>query len=159
MTNIHPSSVVDRNAKIHPTVQIGPFCVVGPKVTLGENVKLVNHVCVDGATTIGDGTTVFPFASLGQPPQSLAYNGEPVELIIGKNNIIREHVTMNPGTARGGAMTASSAATACLPITRWLAGMWLSTTSSGSAAALPYTSSAALVVMPSWVAWLVSKET
>lgn len=105
MTNIHPTAVVDKNAKIHSSVQIGAFCVVGPNVTLGENVKLLNHVCVDGNTSIGAGTTVFPFASLGQPPQSLAYRGEKVELIIGQNNIIREHVTMNPGTAKGGAVT------------------------------------------------------
>ena len=105
MTNIHPSAVIDPKAEIHESVQIGPFCVVGPQVKLGANVRLVNHVCVDGATTIGEGTTVFPFASLGQPPQSLAYKGEPVELVIGRNNLIREHVTMNPGTAKGGAMT------------------------------------------------------
>jgi UDP-N-acetylglucosamine acyltransferase len=105
MTQIHPSAVVDPKAQIDPTVQIGPFCVVGPEVRLGANVRLVNHVCVDGATTVGEGTTVFPFASLGQPPQSLAYKGEPVELIIGRNNIIREHVTMNPGTAKGGGVT------------------------------------------------------
>jgi UDP-N-acetylglucosamine acyltransferase len=95
MTNIHPSAVVDPKAKIDASVHIGAFCVVGPDVTLGKNVRLVNHVCVDGITTIGEGTTVFPFASLGQPPQSLAYKGEHVELIIGKNNIIREHVTMS----------------------------------------------------------------
>jgi UDP-N-acetylglucosamine acyltransferase len=105
MTNIHPTAVVDKSAKIDSSVQIGAFCVVGPNVTLDPNVKLVNHVCVDGNTTIGAGTTVFPFASLGQPPQVLAYKGEKDQLIIGKNNIIREHVTMNPGTAKGGAIT------------------------------------------------------
>ncbi len=105
MTKIHPSAVVDPKAEIHESVEIGPFCVVGPQVRLGANVRLFSHVCVDGATTIGEGTTVFPFASLGHPPQSLAYRGEPVELIIGRNNLIREHVTMNPGTAKGGAVT------------------------------------------------------
>jgi len=105
MTNIHPSAVVDPKAKIDASEHIGVFCVVGADVTLRKNVRLVIHVCVDGITTIGEGTTVFPFASLGQPPQSLAYKGEHVELIIGKNNIIREHVTMNPGTAKGGAVT------------------------------------------------------
>lgn len=105
MTKIHPSAVVDPKAEIHGSVEIGPFCVVGPQVRLGANVRLFSHVCVDGATTIGEGTTVFPFASLGHPPQSLAYRGEPVELIIGRNNLIREHVTMNPGTAKGGAVT------------------------------------------------------
>jgi len=105
MTKIHPSAVVDRDAKVHETAEVGPFCVVGPKVVLGENVRLINHVCVDGHTTIGKGTVVFPFASLGQPPQSLAYKGEDTELVIGENNIVREHVTMNPGTAQGSRMT------------------------------------------------------
>jgi UDP-N-acetylglucosamine acyltransferase len=105
MTKIHPSAVVDRGAQVHETVEIGPFCIVGPKVVLGKNVRLVNHVCVDGRTSIGEGTVVYPFASLGQPPQSLAYKGEDTELVIGANNIIREHVTMNPGTAQGAAVT------------------------------------------------------
>jgi UDP-N-acetylglucosamine acyltransferase len=105
MTKIHPSAVIERGAKVHDSVEVGPFCVVGANVELQEGVKLVNHVCVDGHTTIGKGTMVYPFASLGQPPQSLAYKGEDTKLIIGANNIIREHVTMNPGTAKGGAMT------------------------------------------------------
>jgi UDP-N-acetylglucosamine acyltransferase len=105
MTKIHPTAVVAPSAKIHETVEIGPFCVVGPKVTLHENVRLINHVCVDGRTTIGKGTVVYPFASLGQPPQSLAYQGEETDLIIGANNIIREHMTMNPGTAKGTGVT------------------------------------------------------
>ena len=105
MTKIHPSAVIDPRARIHSSVEIGAFCVVGANVTLGEDVRLINHVCVDGHTTIGQATSVFPFASLGQPPQSLAYKGEDTELIIGKNNIIREHVTMNPGTAKGGGVT------------------------------------------------------
>ncbi len=105
MTKIHPSAVIERGAKVHESVEIGPFCVVGANVVLHENVRLINHVCVDGHTTIGKDTVVYPFASLGQPPQSLAYKGEPTELVIGANNIIREHVTMNPGTAKGGAMT------------------------------------------------------
>ena len=105
MPKIHPSSVVDPGAKIHDSVEIGAFCVVGAKVVLGENVRLYNHVCVDGHTTIGRGTQVFPFASLGQPPQSLAYKGEDTQLVIGENNLIREHVTMNPGTLKGGGFT------------------------------------------------------
>jgi UDP-N-acetylglucosamine acyltransferase len=105
MTKIHPSAVIERGAKVHDSVEVGPFCVVGANVELQEGVKLINHVCVDGHTTIGKGTTVYPFASLGQPPQSLAYKGEDTKLLIGANNIIREHVTMNPGTAKGGAMT------------------------------------------------------
>ncbi|MEQ1866819.1 MAG: acyl-ACP--UDP-N-acetylglucosamine O-acyltransferase [Micropepsaceae bacterium] len=105
MTKIHPTAVVDSGATIHPTVEIGPFCIVGPKVKLGANVRLINHVCVDGRTTIGAGSVLYPFASLGQPPQVLGYTGEDTELIIGENNIIREHMTMNPGTPKGGGVT------------------------------------------------------
>jgi UDP-N-acetylglucosamine acyltransferase len=105
MTKIHPTAVVDPSAKIHPTVEIGPFCIVGSKVTLGAGVRLINHVCVDGRTTIGAGSVLYPFASLGQPPQVLGYTGEDTELIVGENNIIREHMTMNPGTPKGGGIT------------------------------------------------------
>lgn len=105
MAKTHPTAVIDPGAKIHPTVEIGPFCIVGPKVTLGANVRLINHVCVDGRTTIGAGSVLYPFASLGQPPQVLGYTGEDTELIVGENNIIREHMTMNPGTPKGGGVT------------------------------------------------------
>lgn len=105
MTNIHPSAVVDPKAKIAESAVIGPFCVVGPDVTLGESVELVSHVAVAGRTTIGDGTRIFPFASIGHQPQDLKYKGEPSTLEIGKNNQIREHVTMNPGTEGGGMVT------------------------------------------------------
>ncbi len=96
---IHPTAVIEQGAKIAPTAKIGPYCVIGPNVVIGENVELKSHVAVDGHTTIGDGTIVWPFASLGHAPQDLKYKGEPSTLTIGKNNKIREHVTMNPGTA------------------------------------------------------------
>lgn len=105
MTNIHPSSVIDPKAEIAESAIIGPFCVVGPDVRLGESVELVSHVAVAGRTTIGDGTRIFPFASIGHRPQDLKYKGEPSTLEIGKNNQIREHVTMNPGTEGGGMVT------------------------------------------------------
>lgn len=105
MTKIHKTAVVDPKAEVHESVEVGPFCVVGPQVKLDAGVRLINHVCVDGRTSIGKGTVVYPFASLGQPPQSLAYQGEDTQLIIGDNNIIREHMTMNPGTAKGGGIT------------------------------------------------------
>lgn len=97
-STIHPTAIVDPGAKIGEGVVIGPYCVIGPDVTLGDKVELKAHVCVDGITTIGSGTVVWPFASLGHAPQDLKYKGERSELIIGKNNKIREHVTMNPGT-------------------------------------------------------------
>jgi len=103
--SIHPSSVIDPAARLGSDVSIGPFCCIGPDVELGDNVRLVSHVAVDGRTRIGPGTVVYPFASLGHAPQDLKYHNEPSELIIGSNNRIREHVTMNPGTEGGGMVT------------------------------------------------------
>ncbi|MCB9983059.1 MAG: acyl-ACP--UDP-N-acetylglucosamine O-acyltransferase [Rhodospirillales bacterium] len=102
---IHPTAIVADGAKIAEDVQIGPYCVVGPDVTLGRGVQLRAHVVIDGLTEIGEGTIVYPFASLGSPPQDLKYKGEKSRLIIGKNNTIREHTTMNPGTEDGGMET------------------------------------------------------
>ncbi len=104
-TLIHPSAIIDPKAQLGQNVRIGPFSVVGPKVKLGDNVTLHSHVVVEGNTTIGEGTTIFPFASLGHAPQDLKFHGEDSELIIGKNNVIREHATMNPGTEGGGMKT------------------------------------------------------
>ncbi len=102
---VHPSAVVDAAARLGDGVRIGPFCCVGPEVELGDNVTLVSHVVVDGITSIGAGTTVYPFAVLGTPPQDLKYKGERSKLLIGRDNRIREHVTMNPGTEGGGMVT------------------------------------------------------
>lgn len=102
---IHPSAVVDPAARIGEGAVIGPFCLVGPDVELGAGVKLLSHVVVEGRTTVGDGTVIFPFASIGHRPQDLKYKGEPSRLEIGRNNTIREHVTMNPGTEGGGMLT------------------------------------------------------
>lgn len=102
---IHPTAVIDDKATIGENCQIGPFCVVGEHVKIGDNVTLKSHVVVDGHTTVGAGTTIYPFASIGHAPQDLKYHGEPSELIIGENNTIREHVTMNPGTEDGGMKT------------------------------------------------------
>ncbi len=105
MPDIHPSAVVAPEAQIAATASIGPYCVIGPRVVLGERVRLIAHVVVDGITSIGDGTTIYPFASIGHRPQDLKYKGEPSRLEIGRNNQIREHVTMNPGTEGGGMVT------------------------------------------------------
>ena len=105
MPQIHPTAIVERGARLADSVSIGPFCHVGAKVDLGEGVELLSHVVVAGHTTIGDGTRIFPFASIGHQPQDLKYKGEPSRLVIGRNNIIREQVTMNPGTEGGGMMT------------------------------------------------------
>lgn len=102
---IHPSTIIHPGATLGKNVRVGAFSVVGEHVTLGDNVVLHSHVVVEGRTTIGEGTQIFPFASIGHAPQDLKYHGEPSRLIIGKNNMIREHVTMNPGTESGGMET------------------------------------------------------
>ncbi len=102
---IHSSSIVDKNAKISDNVNIGPFCYVGPNVEISENVQLISNIHIEGYTKIGKGTKIFPFASLGTEPQDLKFNNEKNSLNIGENNIIREYVTINPGTAGGGSKT------------------------------------------------------
>ena len=102
---IHKSSVIDPKAKISNKVKIGPFCYVGPNVILNENVELVSNVHVEGNTAIGKGTKIFPFASIGTQPQDLKFKGEKNSLDIGENNLIREYVTINPGTEGGGSKT------------------------------------------------------
>ncbi len=102
---IHKTAVVDKTAKIAPSVEIGPYCVIGPHVELAEGVKLYAHVYVTGYTYIGADTDIFPFASIGCAPQDLKYKGEQSFLSIGRNNIIREYVTIHPGTALGGRKT------------------------------------------------------
>jgi UDP-N-acetylglucosamine acyltransferase len=105
MTSIHPTAIIDAKAEISASAIIGPYCVIGPEVRLGDDVELLSHVVVAGRTTIGAGTRIFPFASIGHRPQDLKYKGEPSTLEIGRNNQIREHVTMNPGTDGGGMVT------------------------------------------------------
>jgi UDP-N-acetylglucosamine acyltransferase len=102
---IHPSAVIGDGARLGADIDIGPFCHVGPEVTLGDGVRLVSHVSVAGDTEVGARTRIFPFASIGHPPQDLKYRGEPVRLIIGDDCLIREGVTMNPGTEGGGSET------------------------------------------------------
>jgi UDP-N-acetylglucosamine acyltransferase len=98
---IDPTARVLDGARLADGVEVGPFCTVGPNVVLEAGVRLVSHVAVDGHTQIGAGSTVYPFASLGSSPQSYHYKGEASRLVIGSNCIIREHVTMNVGTAGG----------------------------------------------------------
>jgi UDP-N-acetylglucosamine acyltransferase len=105
MTDIHPTAIIDPRAEIGSGVSIGPYCVVGPDVKLAEGVTLHSHVVIAGRTTIGARTQLYPFASIGQPPQDLKYHGEPSTLEIGSDNLIREYVTMNPGTEGGGMVT------------------------------------------------------
>lgn len=100
---VHPTAVVAPGARIGTNVKIGPYSVVGEDVVLHDGVELVSHVVVAGRTEIGAGTRIFPFASIGHQPQDLKYSGEPSRLVIGERCVIRENVTVNPGT-RGGTM-------------------------------------------------------
>ncbi|GHT91361.1 acyl-[acyl-carrier-protein]--UDP-N-acetylglucosamine O-acyltransferase [Alphaproteobacteria bacterium] len=98
---IHRTAIVSRNAKIGENVKIGPYSVIGEDVELKDNVEVMSHVCIEGFTTVGEGTKIFPFAAIGYRPQDLKFRGEMSLLIIGKNNTIREYVTMHPGTEGG----------------------------------------------------------
>ncbi|MFK7869564.1 MAG: acyl-ACP--UDP-N-acetylglucosamine O-acyltransferase [Roseobacter sp.] len=105
MAGIHSSAIVEKGAQISPSATIGPFCVIGPEVTIGDDVVLKNHVVVAGHTQIGDETSIFSFSVIGEIPQDLKFKGEKTQLVIGKRNRIREHVTINTGTSGGGGMT------------------------------------------------------
>ncbi len=105
MTKIHESSVVSSEAVLGNDVVIGPYCTISDKVILKDGVELVSHVSLAGDTIIGNNCKIFPFASVGHEPQDLKFKGENSKLIIGNNNIIREHVTINPGTTGGGMIT------------------------------------------------------
>ena len=102
---IHNSSVIDKKAKISKNVKIGPFCYDGPYVELSDGVELISNVHIEGFTKIGKETKIFPFASIGTQPQDLKFKNEKTTLVIGKNNTIREYVTINPGTEGGGLKT------------------------------------------------------
>ena len=101
MANIHATAVVDPSAKLGTRVEIGPFCVIGPDVELGDGVVVHSHAVTTGRPALGEDCQVFPFASLGAAPQDVKFHGEPSTLSIGPKSIIREHVTVNPGTEGG----------------------------------------------------------
>jgi UDP-N-acetylglucosamine acyltransferase len=105
MTTIDPSARIEDGAVIGAGTSIGPFCVIGPHVVIGADCKLMAHVSVAGHTTIGAGCVIYPFAALGGPPQDLSYRGEPTRLEIGEGCCLREGVTMNVGTKKGGGIT------------------------------------------------------
>src|SRR5215468_4724020 len=104
-TNIHPTAVVSQHARIGEDCFIGPYSIVGDEVELGDEVRLESHCVIDGRTSIGEGTQVFPFVSIGLASQDLKYKGEPSETQIGARNNIREFVTIHRGTAGGGMLT------------------------------------------------------
>ena len=102
---IHKTAIVDPNSKISSNVEVGPYSVIGPNVEVGENTIIQSHVSIAGNTKIGKKNKIYPFASIGNDPQDLKFNGEDTKLEIGDNNKIREYVTINPGTRGGGGIT------------------------------------------------------
>ena len=105
MVAIDPTARVAAGAVIGPHVSIGPYCVIGPNVVLGEGCRLIAHVHLAGHTTVGPRTVIYPFASLGAPPQSVKYRGGATRLALGADCDIRESVTMSTGTEEGGGIT------------------------------------------------------
>ena len=102
---IDKTSIIDKNCKIGKNVKIGPFCYIGEGVELSDDIEIFSNVHIEGNTKVGKGTKIFPFASIGTAPQDLKFKGEKNSLEIGENNLIREYVTINPGTAGGGGKT------------------------------------------------------
>ena len=102
---IHPTAIVDPKAKVHLSCVIGPYCVIGAEVELGENCHLISHVTIEGPTKIGIDNGFFPLTSIGLAPQDISYRGEPTLLEIGDHNTVREFVTINRGTVKGGGIT------------------------------------------------------
>ena len=102
---IHPTAVVSPSARVGPDCCVGPYCIIGDEVELGSSVRLESHCVIDGRTSVGDNTHVFPFVSIGLASQDLKYKGEPSETRIGSRNTIREFVTIHRGTAGGGMLT------------------------------------------------------
>lgn len=102
---IHPTAIIEPGAKIESGVKVGPYCHIGSNVHLHQDVELKSHVVIGGYTTIGAKSEIYPFAAIGLAPQDKKYANEPSRLEIGSNNIIREYVTINPGTAQGNMVT------------------------------------------------------
>ena len=102
---IHKTALIDSKAKISENVKIGPYSVIGPQVEIGEGTVVQSHVNITGQTIIGKNNIIYPFASIGNDPQDLKFQGEETRLEIGDNNKIREYVTINPGTKGGGGLT------------------------------------------------------
>jgi len=103
--SIHPTALIDVRAQVPGSCQVGPYCVIGADVELGENCRLISHVAIEGPTKIGAHNTFFPFCAIGMAPQDVTYKGETTRLEIGEHNEIREYVTINRGTVKGGGLT------------------------------------------------------
>ena len=102
---LHQTAIISAQAQLGAHVKVGPYSLIGDHVSLHDGVEVAGHVVIEGPCEIGSGTIIYPFASIGQPPQDLKYQGEATRLVVGQRNIIREYVTMNRGTAGGGGLT------------------------------------------------------
>jgi UDP-N-acetylglucosamine acyltransferase len=102
---VHPTAIVEPGARLEPGAAVGPFCHVGSRVSLGAGTRLVSHVVIDGDTAIGADCTLYPFVTVGLPPQDLKYRGEPTRTEIGPGCVLREHVTIHRGTVTGTGVT------------------------------------------------------
>jgi UDP-N-acetylglucosamine acyltransferase len=105
MSRIHQTALINRQAEIDSDVEIGAYSVIGAGVKIGKETKVASHVVIEGRTLLGQGNTIYQFATIGSRPQDLKYRGEASELVIGNHNTIREYVSLNPGTAGGGMVT------------------------------------------------------
>ncbi len=104
-TKIHSTAIIDKNAEIHESVEVGAYAVIGPHVVIGENSRVAHHASIVGHTTIGKNNKIYQFASIGEAPQDKKYKDEPTQLVIGNDNNIREFTTLNTGTIGGGSVT------------------------------------------------------
>jgi UDP-N-acetylglucosamine acyltransferase len=105
MSRIHQTALINHQAELDSDVEIGPYSVIGAGVRIGKQTRVASHVVIEGRTSLGQGNTIYQFATIGSRPQDLKYRGEASELIIGDHNTIREYVSLNPGTAGGGMVT------------------------------------------------------
>ncbi|MEO5366888.1 MAG: acyl-ACP--UDP-N-acetylglucosamine O-acyltransferase [Magnetococcus sp. WYHC-3] len=105
MSNLHPTAVIDSRAQLADDVQVGPYAVIGPDVILDAGVTIAAHAVIEGRTRIGSGSVVSSFAAIGGPPQDIHYHNEPTRVEIGERCAIREYVTINRGTVKGGGLT------------------------------------------------------
>ncbi|MDR1044050.1 MAG: acyl-ACP--UDP-N-acetylglucosamine O-acyltransferase [Candidatus Adiutrix sp.] len=103
--SIHPTAIIDSSAEIDASASVGPYALIGPRVTVGPEVEIMGHAFIDKDTSIGQGSRIFPFASVGADPQDLKYQGERTRLVIGRNVTIRESSTVHRGTGHGGGLT------------------------------------------------------
>lgn len=104
-TRIHPTAIVDNKAEIDPSVEIGPYCIIKNDVTIKKGSRLLSNVIVEGSTEIGENCTIYPFSSIGFPPQDMKYKGENTRLLIGNNNVIREYTTIHRASVGGEMIT------------------------------------------------------